>query len=212
MMSKPRVLLADDHTMFLEGLRSLLEADCDIVGTAENGRDLLSLAQKLRPDVIVVDISMPLLNGIDATRQLRKIVPAVKIIILTMHLDMSFVREAFQAGASGYVVKKSSPSELVRAIREVLKGRSYVASLIAKPLVDTFQMDPTQSAAGALTARQIEVLQLLAEGHAPRGIASALNISVKTVEFHKYQIMERLGVRSTAELTRYAIKHGIVQP
>ncbi len=202
-MDKPRLLLADDHRIVIEGLRSILEAEFDLVGTVGDGRALLAAADRHDPDVIVVDISMPLLNGLEAARRLRKSHPRAKIIVLTMHDDLTYATRALEAGASGYVLKHSAPAELVKAIREALAGRVYVAPSIAKKRPFRHKVtDP-------LTPRQREVLQLVAEGHSAKQIASVLNISARTVEFHKYRIMEDLQLHSNAELVQYAIKHGI---
>jgi DNA-binding NarL/FixJ family response regulator len=212
-MNRPRVLLADDHAMILAGLRGLLESDFDLVGSVEDGRALLASADRLKPDIILMDISMPLLNGIEAARQLRKRVPQSKIIFLTMHSDVAYVREAFQAGASGYLIKRSAATELITAIQEVLKGRTYVTPLVTKEMVASF-LEPTDSPEkldDRLTSRQREVLQLVAEGHSNKEIACVLKVSTKTVEFHKYNLMQILGIRTTAELTQYAIRHGFIQ-
>jgi DNA-binding NarL/FixJ family response regulator len=212
MTKRPRVVIADDHTILLEGLRSLLEPHFDLVGTVEDGRKLLGAVEQLKPDVVIVDISMPLLNGIEAARQIRKADSAVKIVMLTQHDDVSFVQEAFRAGASGYVLKRSAAKELVTAVQEVLRGRSYVTPLVTRDLLDSFipATGETANLGRPLTERQREVLQLVAEGHSIKEIAGILNVSTKTVEFHKYRIMEELGLHTTADLTRYAIKHGIV--
>lgn len=210
-MNRPRVLLADDHKIVVEGLRTLLESEFELVGTVEDGRALVAAAKKHRPDVIVADISMPLLNGIEAAEQLRKADPRVKIVFLTMHPDVMYASRAFEAGASGYVLKHSAPSELVTAIREALKGRTYVTPMIAKDVLQAL-MDRARRPGDALhglTSRQREVLQLVAEGHSAKEIASVLDISPRTVEFHKQRMMEDLGVQSTAELIQFAIKHGI---
>jgi DNA-binding NarL/FixJ family response regulator len=208
-------LLADDHALVVEGFRKLLEPHFEIVGAVENGRDLLEVAPKVKPHVILLDISMPLLNGIDAARQLRKTVPEAKIVFLSMHDDREYVTEAFRAGASGYLVKRAASSELVSAIQEVLKGRFYVTPLVTRGVIDGLiekqrrgQKQPPSPR--GLTPRQREVLQLIAEGKTNKEAASILNISVKTVEYHKSHIMRELGVRSTAELTKYAIAKGIV--
>lgn len=213
-MKRTSILLTDDHSLVLEGFRKLLETNFDVVGTAENGRALVDAAKKLQPDLILLDISMPLLNGIDAARQLKSILPKVKIVFLTMHADPTYAAEAFRAGGDAYVLKRSAVSELELAIREVMKGRSYVTPLVTKGILDPFDV-PNQSPISklmfhGLTSRQREVLQLVAEGHSTKAIAGLLNVSVKTIEFHKSGIMERLGIRTTAELTRYAITHGIV--
>jgi DNA-binding NarL/FixJ family response regulator len=206
------VLLADDHTMIMEGLASVLEPEFDIVGRAEDGRELLALAGQVKPDVIVADISMPLLNGIEAVRQLKKADSRVKIIFLTMHSEADLAMEAFRAGASGYVLKSSAAKELKTAIQETLKGRTYVTPRIAKEVLEGLMRQPTEGVDRfrALTPRQREVLQLLAEGHTSKEIANILNVSTKTVEFHKGRIKMELGLRSIAELTQFAIKRGMV--
>ncbi len=211
-MKRPRLLLADDHTLVLEGLRKLLEPVFELVETVEDGRALLRAAQKLRPDVILLDISMPLLNGIDAARQLRKTLPDCKLIFLTMHADPAYVTEAFRAGAAGYLLKRSAASELVNAIHEVMRGRYYVTPLVAKEMLTSVLSPPAEGCQppAGLSTRQREVLQLVAEGHTAKEIAGLLNVSAKTVEFHKSRLMQRLGLRTTAELTRYAIQHGLV--
>ena len=208
--TRSRVLLADDHKIVAEGIRSLLEPEFNLIGTVENGRELLKSCEACCPDVIVLDISMPLLNGIEAARQLKKMGCSAKIIFLTMHPDAVYGRRAFEAGASGYVLKHSAPSELVHAIRQVLKGRVYVTPLIAREVLQSLMERPTQDDELSLTSRQREVLQLLAEGLSAKEVATVLNISPRTVEFHKYQMMERLNLSSSAELLQFAIKHGVV--
>jgi DNA-binding NarL/FixJ family response regulator len=213
-MTKPRLLIADDHNIFVEGLKRLLSTDFDIAGVAEDGRKLVAAAEKLRPDVIVADISMPMLNGIDAVRQIKKAHPEITVVFLTMHPDAAYAVSAFKAGGSGYVLKSSAPDELITAIREGLKGRTYVTPLIAGKLMHAYESGSHSApeTAIALTSRQREVLQLLAEGHSAKDIAAILNISVKTVEYHKYRMMEDLGIKTTAELVRYAVKQGIAEP
>lgn len=210
-MNRPRVLLADDHKIVVEGLRTLLESEFELVGTVEDGRALVAAAKKLHPHVIVADISMPLLNGIEAAEQLRKADPQVKIVFLTMHPDVMYATRAFEAGASGYVLKHSAPSELVTAIREALKGRTYVTPMIAKDVLQALMNRARRpgDALDGLTSRQREVLQLVAEGHSAKEIASVLDISPRTVEFHKQRMMQDLGMQSTAELIQFAIKHGV---
>jgi DNA-binding NarL/FixJ family response regulator len=206
---RPRILIADDHRLVVEGLRRLLEDEFQVVGTVDNGRTLLAAAKQLKPDVILVDVSMPLLNGIDACARLRVLVPSSRVIVLTMHADRTYAAEAFKAGAAGYVLKGSATAELVRAIRTVLRGQRYAArALPASTLAEARLVDDAYP--GHLTARQREVLQLVAEGHGAKQIAGLLRISVKTVEFHKGRLMDQLDLRSTAELTRYAVQHGIV--
>lgn len=211
-MKKPRVLLADDHAMVVAGLSRLLEPDYELAGTAENGQVLIEMAARLAPDVIVADISMPLLNGIDAAREIRKRGIGAKIIFLTMHSDAGFAVEALEAGASGYLLKQSAAEELLAALREVLKGRTYVTPLIARDVFDTALRGQRAAdrPSAKLTARERQVLQLLAEGKSAKEIAAVLNVSTRTAEFHKYNVMDKLGLRSTAELTQYAMKHGLV--
>ncbi len=211
-MKRPRVLLADDHKIVVEGLRGILEPEFELVGTVEDGRALVAAAQKLNPDVIVADVSMPLLNGIEAAQQLKKANSQAKIIFLTMHLDASYAIRALEAGASGYVLKHSAPSELVQAIGEALRGRVYVTPMIAKDVLQTFMDESHGIPRGRLelTPRQREVLQLVGEGYSAKEIATNLHISARTVEFHKYRIMEDLNLRTNAELIQYAIKNGIV--
>ena len=197
----------------LEGLRKLLEPACELVGTVADGRALVDAAVRLRPDVILLDISMPLLNGLEAARRIRTLTPESKLLFLTMHADPTYAREAFQAGASGYLLKRSAASELVTAIGAVLKGRRYVTPLFSE---DVLQPQGSNAVtltpqSGRLTPRQREVLQLVAEGHTRKDIASLLNISVKTVEFHKGRIMDRLGLRTASELTKYAVAHGVTE-
>lgn len=211
-MKRARVLLADDHKIVAAGLKGILEPEFELVGTVQDGRALLKAARELRPDVIVVDISMPLLNGIEAVRQLKKANDRAKVVFLTMHPDVTYASRAFEAGASGYVLKHSAPAELVTAIREALKGRTYVTPMIAGELMRSYQdgsgkrKDPIRK----LTPRQREVLQLLAEGHSAKDAAAVLGISPRTAEFHKYRMMRELGIRTNAELMQYAIKHGVV--
>jgi len=209
---RPRVLLADDHSMIMEGLSAVLEPEFNIVGLAEDGRQLMTLAEQLKPDVIVADISMPLLNGIEAARQLKKTDSRMKFIFLTMHPEADLALEAFRAGASGYVLKSSAAKELRTAIQETLQGRTYVTPRIAKEVLEGLMRQPTEAAEPfeMLTPRQREVLQLLAEGHTSKEIAAILNVSTKTVEFHKGRIKTELGLRSIAELTQFAVKRGIV--
>jgi len=212
-MKKPRVLLADDHKIVLEGLRGILEAEFELVGTVEDGRALVAAAQKFNPDVIVADVSMPLLNGIEAAQQIKKANSKAKFIFLTMHPDVSYAARALEAGASGYVLKHSAPSELVQAIREALRGRVYVTPLIAKDVLQTF-IDRSHGIRRGylveLTPRQREVLQLVGEGHSSKEIATILHISIRTVEFHRYRIMEDLNLHTNAGLIKYAVKNGIV--
>jgi len=204
--------LADDHTIVTEGLKSILDPEFELVGTVEDGRAMLLAAEELQPDVIVADITMPSLNGLDAVRQLKKKNARTKVVFLTMHSDADLATEAFRAGASGYLLKQSAGEELITAIHTVLKGRVYLTPLIQQEVLEAFMKaggEPEKSSV-ELTARQREVLQLVAEGHTMKEIASALNVSTRTVESHKYDLMEKLGLQTTAELIQYAIKRGIV--
>jgi len=211
-MKRARVLLADDHRIVAEGLRSLLESEFELVDIVEDGRTLVARAQELFPDVIVADITMPLLNGIEAVRQLKKADVPAKVIFLTMHQDVTYAAKAFELGASGFVLKHSAPSELVTAIREALAGRTYVTPLIAGELMQAYRdgAGQRQDPAAALTPRQREVLQLFAEGRSAKEVATILRISPRTAEFHKASIMRMLGLRTTAELAQYAVRHGII--
>ena len=209
-MTRPRVLLADDHVLVIDGLRRILEPECEVVGAVEDGRSLLKEAERLKPDIVLLDISIPLLNGVEAARRLKKMLPDAKLIFVTMHADATYVTGALRAGASGYVLKRCASMELVSAIREVLKGHTYVTSLLRKDVLESVPGSSVGEISGDLTERQREVVQLVAEGHTVKQIASILNISRKTVAFHKSNVMRRLGIRSTAELTMYALEHGIV--
>jgi DNA-binding NarL/FixJ family response regulator len=211
-LPRTRVLLADDHRMVAEGLKTILEQEFDLVGLVEDGRALVNAAKKLRPDVVVADIAMPHLNGIDAMLELRKENVSAKIIFLTMHQEVAYVRRAMESGASGFVLKHSAPAELISAVRAALNGQTYLSPAVAGGLLQNLQQDPTgtQDQAKLLTPRQREILQLLAEGSSAKQTAAVLGISARTVEFHKYQMMEALGLHNSAELVHFAIKHGIV--
>jgi len=206
-----RVLLADDHAIVLEGLRHILEPDFEIVGEVADGRSLVDVALARRPEIIITAISLPLLNGIEAAREIRKINRKVRIIFLTMHADPSYAVAALDAGGSAYILKSAAVAEILVAIREVLSGRVYVSPSIDKEVLRV-QMDRTgrrEEAQTGLTPRQREVLRLLAEGKSLKEVAAVLKISVKTVEFHKYRIMNQLGIRTNAEMTKYAVKVGV---
>jgi len=210
-MSKARVLLADDHKIVTEGLRTLLEPEFELVGIVEDGHELLDKADDLSPDVIIVDISMPSLNGIDAVCRLKETGSTAKVVFLTMHDDVVYANRAFEAGASGFVLKHSAPSELVTAIHEVLRGGTYISPAIAGDLMESYKSgDYKKDPLTKLTSRQREVLQLLAEGKSAKEIAKALHISARTAEFHKYRMMEELGIDTSAGLVQFAIKYGIV--
>ena len=211
-MTKKRVLLADDHEMFLEGLERLLGQEYEVAGRANDGRSLVQAAKELRPDVIVADVSMPGLSGVQATRQIKDAGLDAKIVLLTMHDDAEYATEALQVGALAYVVKQSASSELLTAIREALNGRMYVTPRVAKDVFDGMSADrgAHPRAAGKLTSRQREVLQLLTEGLSAKEIASRLGISPRTVQHHKYKMMDELHVGTTAELISQAVKKRLV--
>jgi DNA-binding NarL/FixJ family response regulator len=209
-MARTRILLADDHKIVLDGLKRLLESEFDVVGTAGDGKALVSEAARLRPEVLVIDISMPGGNGIDAFREIRKIVPGIRAVFLTMHHDSDYAAKAFEVGASGYVLKESALGELVTAIREATAGRTYVSPLIAGELMTVYREGTKGTGPAAkLTGRQREILQLLVDGYTAKAIASKLQISPRTVEFHKYNMMAEWDLSTTVELIRFAIKHGL---
>ena len=210
-MKRPRVLLADDHRLLCEAFARLLEPTCEVVGTVHDGRALVVAASDIRPDVVVLDIGMPLLNGLEAGRQLKQLMPELKLVFLTVNEDPELAAEAFRVGASAYLLKNSAASELFKAIHEVSQGRSYVTPLATGGLVGSLMRDPgTARGTGQLSMRQREVLQLLAEGRTMKEIARILTITPRTVAFHKYCMMEDLRIRTNAELIQFAIKHRIV--
>jgi DNA-binding NarL/FixJ family response regulator len=210
-MSRPRVLLADDHRIVSEGLKGLLAEDFELVGMVEDGRALVAAARTLKPDVIVADITMPHMNGIDAVAQLKKDNPKVKVVFLTMHQDAAYARRALDAGAHGFVVKHSATAELVMAIHAALKGQTFITPALTKDMLRSADKSSgAVDASKSLTARQREILRLLAQGRSAKEIAATLALSPRTVEFHKYQMMETHGLHSNAELIHFAIKHGVV--
>lgn len=212
-MMRGRVLLADDHILIAQALQHLLQNEFDVVGTVADGRALLQAAQELVPDVVVVDIAMPLLNGLDAGQQVKALHPAIKVVYLTQNRDPRLAVEAFRRKASGYVLKDSAASELTTALREALRGRSYVSPSIAKEMADAAVADGAgEGTLRELTPREREVLQLLAEGRSMKEVAAVLTISPRTVEFHKYRIMELLRVRTNAELVQQAIRLRLIVP
>jgi len=210
-MKLPRVILADDHKILVEAFRKLLEPHFEVVAAVSDGRALVDVAGTLKPDVILLDIGMPLLNGLEAARQLKSKLPGVKLIFLTMHEDPNLAIEAMRAGASGYLLKTSAASELLHAIQLALKGRTYVTPHISKGMEKSFIRDPRgKQGTKSLTPRQCEVVQLLAEGKSMKEIADVLHVTPRTVAFHKYRTMEELALKSTAELIQFAIKNHIV--
>jgi len=208
----PRVLIADDHTLVAEACRKLLEADYDVVQTVSDGRALVRAVAEFRPHLVIVDVAMPLLNGLDAAQQAKELVPSVKLIFLTMNHDADLAAEAFRRGASGYLLKTCAASELAIAVREVLRGKSYLSPMIAKDTVDFLirQDKKFVDESDKLTERQREVLQLLAEGKCLKEVAAVLNLTTRSVAFHKYRIMEVLNVRTNAELVQYAIRNHLI--
>jgi DNA-binding NarL/FixJ family response regulator len=217
-MRKIRVLLADDHTVVRQGLRALLaaEEDIEIIGEAENGRQALQLVKKLLPDVVVMDIAMPVLNGVEATRQITRYVPSVKVLVLSTYSNDEYVEQLTEAGAAGYLVKQTAANDLLKAIREAFKGNAFFSPAIAKRLRDQCRQtyvsgQPVKRRSDYLTTREAEVLQLIAEGRANKQIAAELCISIKTVEKHRQQVMNKLGIHDVAGLTRHAISKGIIE-
>jgi DNA-binding NarL/FixJ family response regulator len=209
-MGRTRILLADDHTMICAGLAKLLEPYYDIVGSVEDGHALLKAANEFKPDVVLLDIGMPLLNGLDAARELRKRMPYIKLVFLTMESDSYIAAEAFRAGASAYLLKTSRPAELLQAVHDAVRGVTYVTPQIGRAMEDRLIRDPRALAPRQLTGRQREVLQMLAEGRSMKEIAYVLEIAHRTVRFHKYQIMEELGVTTNSDLVKYALRHGMI--
>ena len=208
---KPRVLLADDHRLLVEAFAKLLESECEIVGQVGDGLALLEAAPKLKPDVVVLDVAMPLLNGLDAGRKLKERMPDVRLIFVTMNEDPDLAVQAFRIGASGYLLKRSAGSELLLAIREVMERRHYVTPFVTKDLVGSFINSLEQAGTRrSLTPRQREVLQLLAEGRSMKEAATILSVSVRTIAFHKYRMMEQLDIKTTAELVQFAVKEHLV--
>ena len=207
-MTRPRILMADDHAMLLDAFRALLEPEFDVVGTVTDGRMLLEEFSRLHPDVVLLDIAMPLLNGLDAGRQLKAQRKSVKLIYLTMNPDPDLAGEALRLGASGYVLKSSAFQELKQAIHEALRGRSYITPLITRDVVGS--LIEHRAGRRELTMRQREVLQLLAEGRSMKEVGAILDLTPRTVAFHKYRMMEQLRLKTSAELVQFAVKQGVV--
>jgi len=206
---KPRVLLADDHRMFAEALKGLLTDEFELVGIVEDGRAMVKAAQALKQDIIVADVSMPELNGIDALVQIKQTNPGIRVVFLTMHRDAAYARRCLQAGALGFVLKHSAPEELVVALRAALHGRTFITPDLAAEMLRTGGKKDA-SAATVLTPRQLEILKLLVEGQSAKRIAASLNLSAHTVEDHKYRMMEALGIENSAELIHFALTHQLV--
>jgi DNA-binding NarL/FixJ family response regulator len=212
MASRSRILIADDHNLVAELCRRLLEKDFDVVGAVADGRALVRAAGELKPDVIILDIGMPVLNGLDAGRQVKKMLPGVKLVYLTMNPDADLAAEAFARGASGYLLKTCAAAEMVLAVREVLRGRTYLSKAMSRDAIDSLRWQHKElvSQEERLTDRQREVLQLLAEGKVMKEIGGILHMTTRTVAYHKYRIMEVLGARSNAELVKYAVRNHMV--
>lgn len=209
---RPRVLLADDHTLVVEGFRKLLEPEFEIAGVVSDGQTLLTAAVQAKPDVVVLDLGLPLMSGMDAGRELKRVLPLTKIVVVTMNEDPDVARLALRHWAAAYLVKKSAGSELIKAVREVLKGRSYVTPKFAQRLMEGFIRDPLPHGAKELTPRQREVLHLLAEGRTMKETANLLHLTPRTIAFHKYRIMEEFGLKSNSDLVRFAIRERVISP
>jgi DNA-binding NarL/FixJ family response regulator len=201
--------LADDHTLIVDAFKKLLEPEFEIVATVSDGRALIRSALESKPDMVIIDLGMPLLNGADAGQEVKKLLPQIKLLIVTMYEDYEIAAHALRHWASGFLLKKSAGTELIKAIREILKGSSYVTPRVAQRLVENFVRDPRPERARHLTLRQRETLQLLAEGRTMKEVASILNVAVRTVAFHKYRIMEEFGLKTNSELVKLAIREHI---
>jgi DNA-binding NarL/FixJ family response regulator len=209
-MGKPRVILADDHTLLLEAFEKLLASECDVVAKVPDGRALVAAVQEHHPDVVVLDLSMPLLNGLEAARQIKAFDKSVRLVFVTMNEDPDLAAEAFRAGGSAYLLKRSAGSELLTAIREAMKHRSYVTPLVTEGMLGSLMHATSDAPSRQLTPRQREVLQLLAEGKSMKEVAAILNVTARTVAFHKYRMMEQLNIKTNAELIQYAIRNHFV--
>ena len=210
-MFKPRVIIADDHVLLAEAFEKLLSPECDVVAKVTDGRALVEAARRVHPDLVLLDVAMPLLNGLDAARQIHAISPSIRLIFLTMNDDPDLAAEAFRAGATAYLLKRSPASELLTAIRQAMKSRKYVTPLITEGMLGAL-MNPMrgETPRHELTSRQREVLQLLAEGKSMKEVASVLNVTARTIAFHKYRMMEQLNIKTNAELIQYAIRHHLI--
>jgi DNA-binding NarL/FixJ family response regulator len=209
-MAKPRVIVADDHTLLAEAFEKLLSPECDVVARVADGRALVNAVREHHPDVVVLDLAMPLLNGLEAARQIKQFDRTIKLVFVTMNEDPDLAAEAFRVGGSAYLLKRSAGSELLTAIREAMKHRSYVTPLVTEGMLGSLMHATTESPSRQLTSRQREVLQLLAEGKSMKEVASILNVTARTVAFHKYRMMDQLKIKTNAELIQYAIRHHLV--
>jgi DNA-binding NarL/FixJ family response regulator len=209
-MPKPRIIIADDHTLLVEAFEKLLAPECDVVSKVADGRALLVAVREHKPDIVILDLAMPLLNGLDAARQIKQMDPSIRLIFVTMNEDPDMAAEAFRAGGAAYLLKRSAGSELLTAIREAMKRRSYITPLVTEGMLGSLMHASTESGARQLTTRQREVLQLLAEGKSMKEVAAILNVTPRTVAFHKYRMMEQLKIKTTAELIQYAIRQHVI--
>jgi DNA-binding NarL/FixJ family response regulator len=209
-MDRPRIMIADDHTLVAEAFKNLLEPDYNVIKVVADGRALLAEAKDLKPDLVLLDLGMPLLNGLDAGLELKRLLPKTKLIVLTMNEDADVASKAFRHWASGYLLKKCAGTELKKAISEVMRGHSYVTPSIAQKLIDEFIRDPNPGRTKELTPRQRQVLQLLAEGRSMKEAAAVLDIAVRTIAFHKYRIMEDFSLKTNADLVRFAIREHLI--
>jgi DNA-binding NarL/FixJ family response regulator len=209
---RPRIILADDHTLIAEAFRKLLDPEFEIAGVVSDGRSLVTTAVKMKPDAIVLDLGLPVLSGMEAGQELKRLLPLTKIVVVTMNEDPEVARTALKKWASAYLVKRSAGSELTKALREVLKGRSYVTPRLAQSLMEGFIRDPVPHASKQLTPRQREVLYLLAEGRTMKQTAEMLHLTPRTIAFHKYRIMEEFGLKSNSDLVRFAIREHVIPP
>ncbi len=211
-MARARILVADDHTLIVDAFKKLLEPEFDVVATVSDGRALLRTAYESKPDVAIIDLGMPLLNGADAGQELKKLLPQIKLLVVTMNEDYELAAHALKHWASGFLLKKSAGTELIKAIREILKGNSYVTPRVAQRLLEEFVRDPRPDRERHLTPRQREILQLLAEGRTMKEVAAILNVATRTVAFHKYRIMEEFGLKTNSDLVKLAIREHIISP
>src|SRR3954451_5942479 len=209
-MPKPRVIIADDHTMLLEAFEKLIAPECDVIAKVTDGRALLAAVRDLHPDVVMLDIAMPLLNGLDAGRQIKQTDASTNLVFVTMNEDPDLAAEAFRAGTSAYLLKRSAGSELLTAMREAMKHRSYVTPLVTEGMLGSLMRPGADNPTRQLTSRQREVLQLLAEGKSMKEVAGILNVTPRTVAFHKYRMMEQLRIKTNAELIQYAMRNRVV--